>query len=116
MGTLSETFEEGPPIFFSHNDIVWATNFGLNRLGMGTLRVFIEATYKESTGKPLQSATPFGKLQVGYLPIRDQVLEQCREDAFGEEGLQRRCTLSATHQSQVCSPSCSLFRPIRREN
>jgi ribonucleotide monophosphatase NagD (HAD superfamily) len=26
LGTRSETFEEGPPVFFSHNDVVWSTS------------------------------------------------------------------------------------------
>ncbi|KAI5853705.1 HAD superfamily hydrolase-like protein [Tricharina praecox] len=86
MGTLSDTFDEGPPIYFSHNDVVWATNFGLNRLGMGALRVFIEALYKERTGKTLKSATSFGKPQVGTFQYATRVLEQWREDVFGEEG------------------------------
>jgi ribonucleotide monophosphatase NagD (HAD superfamily) len=25
LGTRSETFDEGPPVFFSHNDVIWAT-------------------------------------------------------------------------------------------
>jgi HAD superfamily hydrolase (TIGR01456 family) len=86
MGTLSETFDEGPPIYFSHNDVVWATSFELNRLGMGALRVFIEALYKERTGKSLQTATSFGKPQIGTFQYATRVLEQWRKDVFGEEG------------------------------
>jgi HAD superfamily hydrolase (TIGR01456 family) len=86
MGTLSETFDEGPPIYFSHNDVVWATSFELNRLGMGALRVFIEALYKERTGKSLQTATSFGKPQIGTFQYATRVLEQWRKDVFGVEG------------------------------
>ncbi|KAL9132155.1 MAG: hypothetical protein Q9217_000089 [Psora testacea] len=37
LGTRSETSDEGPPIYFSHNDIVWSTSHDLTRLGMGAL-------------------------------------------------------------------------------
>ncbi|KAF8251277.1 hypothetical protein K440DRAFT_659041 [Wilcoxina mikolae CBS 423.85] len=87
MGTMSETFDEGPPIYFSHNDVVWATDFDLNRLGMGALRVMIEALYKERTGKTLETATSFGKPQIGTFRYATKVLEQWRKDVFGEEGL-----------------------------
>jgi len=86
MGTMSETFDEGPPIYFSHNDIVWATDFDLNRLGMGALRVMIEALYKKRTGKTLNTATSFGKPQIGTFRYATKVLEQWRKDVFGEEG------------------------------
>ncbi|KAI5777271.1 HAD-like domain-containing protein [Geopyxis carbonaria] len=86
MGTLSETFDEGPPIFFSHNDVVWATNFELTRLGMGALRVMIEALYKERTGRELANATSFGKPNIGTFHYATRVLSQWRKDVFGEEG------------------------------
>jgi len=86
MGTVSETFEEGPPIYFSHNDVVWSTNYDLNRLGMGALRVMIEALYKDRTGKALGSAESFGKPQVGTFRYATRVLEQWRKDIFGEDG------------------------------
>jgi hypothetical protein len=57
MGTPSETFEEGPPIYFSHDDVVRATNFDLTRLGMGAPRVMIKALFKERAGKELKSVT-----------------------------------------------------------
>ncbi|CCX31552.1 HAD superfamily hydrolase-like protein [Pyronema domesticum] len=86
MGTLSTTFEEGPPIYFSHNDVVWATDFDLNRLGMGALRIMIEALYKARTGKTLNTATSFGKPQMGTFRYATKVLEQWRRDVFGENG------------------------------
>src|SRR5271170_2210439 len=33
LGTRSETFDEGPPVFFSHNDVIWATNHNFSRIG-----------------------------------------------------------------------------------
>ena len=42
IGTLSETFDEGPPIYFSHSDIVWSAAHDNVRLGMGALRKIIE--------------------------------------------------------------------------
>ena len=50
LGTRSETFQEGPPIFFSHNDVVWSTFHKLTRIGMGALRASLEATYKAVAG------------------------------------------------------------------
>lgn len=42
LGTRSETFDEGPPIFFSHNDMVWSTSHDHTRIGMGALRASLE--------------------------------------------------------------------------
>lgn len=86
MGTLSETFEEGPPIYWSHNDVVWATNYELNRYGMGAFRVFVESMYKHQTGKDLKTSTAFGKPQIGTYQFATRVLEQWRESRFGAKG------------------------------
>lgn len=61
MGTQSKTFEEGPPIFFSNPDILWATPNVLPRYGMGALRMCIEALYKEATGGKPFKCTQLGK-------------------------------------------------------
>lgn len=86
INTISETFEDGPPLFFSHNDVVWATNHEMTRFGMGALRVMIEALFKERTGKEAKNITSFGKPQVGTFKYATRVLEQWRKDVFGEEG------------------------------
>lgn len=86
MGTVSETFEEGPPIYWSHNDVVWATNYELNRYGMGAFRVFVESMYKHQTGKNLKTSTAFGKPQIGTYQFATRVLEQWRESRFGAKG------------------------------
>ena len=55
IGTLSETFDEGPPIYFSHSDIVWSAAHDNVRLGMGALRRMIEILFKDLTkGKELE--------------------------------------------------------------
>ncbi|KAI4138016.1 MAG: hypothetical protein L6R39_007010 [Caloplaca ligustica] len=82
LGTRSETFDEGPPIFFSHNDIVWSTSHQLTRLGMGALRASLEAMYKAMTGKELIS-TAFGKPQIGTFQFATRLLQQWRKDTHG---------------------------------
>ncbi len=82
LGTRSKTFTEGPPIYFSHNDIVWSTSHDLTRLGMGALRASIEALYKSLTGIPLVS-TAFGKPQLGTFQFATRLLQQWRKDTHG---------------------------------
>ncbi|KAI4108580.1 MAG: hypothetical protein L6R37_001017 [Teloschistes peruensis] len=82
LGTRSETFDEGPPIFFSHNDIVWSTSHNLTRIGMGALRASLEAMYKAITGKDLIS-TAFGKPQIGTFQFATRLLQQWRKDTHG---------------------------------
>jgi ribonucleotide monophosphatase NagD (HAD superfamily) len=82
LGTRSETLDEGPPIFFSHNDIIWATNHELSRIGMGALRVSLEAMYKAVTGKDLQT-TAFGKPQISTFQFATRLLQQWRKDTHG---------------------------------
>ncbi|KAL8697762.1 MAG: hypothetical protein Q9201_006949 [Fulgogasparrea decipioides] len=82
LGTRSETFDEGPPIFFSHNDIVWSTSHNLTRIGMGALRTSLEAMYRAMTGKELNS-TAFGKPQIGTFQFATRLLQQWRRDTHG---------------------------------
>jgi hypothetical protein len=37
IGTRSKTFQEGPPLFFAHNDVVWSAQHDLTRLGQSSL-------------------------------------------------------------------------------
>jgi HAD superfamily hydrolase (TIGR01456 family) len=59
LNTRSENFDEGPPVFFSHNDVVWSASHDLTRLGMGALRCSLEAMFKAVTGNELIT-TAFG--------------------------------------------------------
>ena len=80
MGTLSETFDEGPPIYFSHNDIVWSAAHDNVRLGMGALRKMIEMLFKDLTkGKELETIA-FGKPQIGTFQFATRLLQQWRKD------------------------------------
>lgn len=79
LGTRSETFEEGPPVFFSHNDVVWSASHDLTRIGMGALRVSLEAMFKAVTGKDLKT-TAFGKPQIGTFQFATRLLQQWRKD------------------------------------
>ncbi|GIJ87846.1 hypothetical protein Asppvi_006759 [Aspergillus pseudoviridinutans] len=82
LGTRSETFDEGPPIFFSHNDVVWSTSHEHVRIGMGALRASLEALYKAVTGKEL-STVAFGKPQLGTYEFATRLLRQWRKDTHG---------------------------------
>ncbi|KAL7623576.1 hypothetical protein AAE478_007259 [Parahypoxylon ruwenzoriense] len=78
IGTLSETFDEGPPIFFSHNDVVWSAAHDNVRLGMGALRGIVEYTFKEVTkGKTLKTHA-FGKPQIGTFEFATRLLKRWR--------------------------------------
>lgn len=82
LGTRSENFDEGPPIFFSHNDVVWSTNHDLTRIGMGALRASTEAMFKAITGKELETIA-FGKPQIGTFQFATRLLKQWRKDTHG---------------------------------
>ena len=82
LGTRSETFEDGPPVFFSHNDVVWSASHDLTRIGMGALRVSLEAMFKAVTGKELKT-TAFGKPQMGTFQFATRLLQQWRMDTHG---------------------------------
>ena len=82
LGTRSENYDEGPPIFFSHNDMVWSTSHDSSRLGMGALRMTLEALFKGITGKDLVS-TAFGKPQIGTFQFATRLLQQWRQDTYG---------------------------------
>ncbi|OJJ51705.1 hypothetical protein ASPZODRAFT_148941 [Penicilliopsis zonata CBS 506.65] len=82
IGTRSETFDEGPPVYFSHNDIVWSTSHEHSRIGMGALRASLEALYKAVTGKELTTIA-FGKPQLGTFAFATRLLQQWRKDTHG---------------------------------
>lgn len=82
LGTRSPTFDEGPPIFFSHNDVVWSASHNQTRLGMGALRCSLEAMYRAVTGKDLNTVA-FGKPQRGTFEFATRLLHQWRKDTHG---------------------------------
>lgn len=82
LGARSENYDEGPPVFFSHNDVVWSASHDLTRIGMGALRVSLEAMFKAVTGKDLET-TAFGKPQIGTFEFATRLLQQWRKDTHG---------------------------------
>ena len=82
LGTRSETMDEGPPVFFAHNDVVWATSHAYSRIGMGALRASLEAMFKAVTGKELKTVA-FGKPQLGTFQFATRLLQQWRKDTQG---------------------------------
>lgn len=83
MGTESKTYNEGPEIYFAHSDFIWATNYKLNRYGMGALQVSIAALYREHTGLELK-VHRFGKPQVGTFKFANKVLKKWRRGMLDE--------------------------------
>ncbi|KAH0290600.1 HAD-superfamily hydrolase [Aureobasidium namibiae CBS 147.97] len=82
VGTRSETLDEGPPVFFSHNDVIWSASHEHTRLGMGALRVSLEAMYKAVTGKDLETVA-FGKPQIGTFQFATRLLQHWRKYTHG---------------------------------
>lgn len=82
LGTRSETFDDYPPIYFSHNDIVWATSHEHCRIGMGALRTSLEALYKAVAGKDLKTIA-FGKPQIGTYKFATRLLQEWRKESHG---------------------------------
>ncbi|TID29016.1 hypothetical protein CANINC_002164 [Pichia inconspicua] len=83
MGTLSDTFEDGPPIYFAHSDFVWATNYKLVRYGMGALQVSIAALFREHTGKEMK-VVRFGKPQRTTFNFAEKVLHRWRKSMLDD--------------------------------
>lgn len=83
MGTESETFDEGPQIYFAHSDFIWATNYKLSRYGMGALQVSLAALYREHTGIELK-VNRFGKPQKGTFKFANKVLTHWRQGVLDE--------------------------------
>lgn len=81
-GTLSETFDKGPPIYFSHNDIVWSAAHENVRLGMGALRKVVKTLFSDLThGKELNTIA-YGKPQIGTFEFAIRLLQQWRKDEY----------------------------------
>lgn len=83
LETRSETFDEGPPIFFSHNDVLWSAAHEHVRLGMGALRKIVETVFEETTGGKKLTTYAFGKPQVGTFEFAERLLQQWRAEKHG---------------------------------
>lgn len=82
LGTRSETFDEGPPVYFAHSDVIWATSHSYSRIGMGALRASLEAMFKAITGKELKTMA-FGKPNLDTFSFATRLLQQWRKDTHG---------------------------------
>ena len=84
LGTRSETLDEGPPVFFSHSDVVWSTSHEHSRIGMGALRASLEVLFRAVTGgKELKSTFAFGKPQLETFEFATRFLAQWRKETHG---------------------------------
>ncbi|KAL2172380.1 hypothetical protein VTG60DRAFT_6219 [Thermothelomyces hinnuleus] len=83
LETRSETFDEGPPIYFSHNDILWSAAHEHARLGMGALRRIVETVFEDTTGGKKLKTHAFGKPQVSTFQFATRLLQQWRATQHG---------------------------------
>ncbi|KAH8198981.1 hypothetical protein TruAng_006858 [Truncatella angustata] len=83
LGTTSETFDEGPPIYFSHSDVLWSAAHDDPRLGMGALRGIVEYTFKEVTKGKTLTTHAFGKPQIGTFEFATRLLKRWRKNEHG---------------------------------
>ncbi|KAG5945410.1 hypothetical protein E4U59_005852 [Claviceps monticola] len=84
LATRSETFDEGPPVYFSHNDVVWSAAHEHVRLGMGALRRMFEVTFHDLTkGKGKLNTHAFGKPQVPTFQFASRLMKQWRHAEHG---------------------------------
>ncbi|VUC21764.1 unnamed protein product [Clonostachys rosea] len=84
VGTRSDTFDQGPPFYFSHNDVVWSAAHEHVRLGMGALRRMFEVTFKDLTGGQGKLNThAFGKPQVSTFEFASRLMGQWRNTEHG---------------------------------
>ncbi|KAK3375597.1 hypothetical protein B0T24DRAFT_524939, partial [Lasiosphaeria ovina] len=87
LETRSETFDEGPPIYFSHNDVLWSSAHEHARLGMGALRRIVETVFEDTSGGRKLHTHVFGKPQVSTFEFATRLLGQWRMAQHGlEEG------------------------------
>ncbi|KAL2260251.1 hypothetical protein VTK26DRAFT_5833 [Humicola hyalothermophila] len=83
LETRSTTFDEGPPIYFSHNDVLWSAAHEHARLGMGALRKIVETVFSETTGGRQLQTYAFGKPQVSTFQFATRLLQQWRAQQHG---------------------------------
>lgn len=83
LETRSETFDEGPPIYFSHNDVLWSAAHEHARLGMGALRKIVETVFSDTTGGKKLKTYAFGKPQLSTFQFATRLLQQWRAEQHG---------------------------------
>ncbi|KAK4214605.1 Cat eye syndrome critical region protein 5 [Rhypophila decipiens] len=83
LETRSETFEEGPPIYFSHSDVLWSAAHEHVRLGMGALRRIVETVFAETSGGKQLKTHAFGKPQLSTFQFATRLLQQWRAEHHG---------------------------------
>jgi HAD superfamily hydrolase (TIGR01456 family) len=83
LETRAENLDQGPPIYFSHNDVVWSAAHEHVRLGMGALRRIVEVVFEQCTGGKQLTTHAFGKPQVGTFEFATRLLQQWRSAQHG---------------------------------
>lgn len=83
LETRSNTFDEYPPIYFSHSDVIWSASHEFPRLGMGALRSIVEHTFESVTGGKKLKTHAFGKPQVSTFEFATRLLQHWRANEHG---------------------------------
>ncbi|KAK3987270.1 Cat eye syndrome critical region protein 5 [Cladorrhinum sp. PSN332] len=83
LETRSDTFDEGPPIYFSHSDVLWSAAHEHVRLGMGALRRIVETVFEDTSGGRKLKTHAFGKPQVSTFEFATRLLQQWRAAQHG---------------------------------
>ncbi|EEH33379.2 hypothetical protein PAAG_04429 [Paracoccidioides lutzii Pb01] len=91
---------DGPPVYFSHNDVVWSTSREHTRIGMRALRASVRALFKEYS-KELKT-TAFGKPQLGTFLFATWLLRQWRKETHGIDSAPDTVYFVGYGQSDKC--------------
>ncbi|KAI8062245.1 HAD-like domain-containing protein [Gongronella butleri] len=88
MTTFKSDFKtQAMPLYFSNNDLVWSTDYPVNRLGQGGFKVALEGLYRALTGGQELRSVSFGKPHGSTYAFAEQVISRLVERDIGEEHL-----------------------------
>lgn len=81
-GTRSKTFNEGPAVYFAHQDVVWSTNNEFPRIGLGSFKRSLEEIFFSLTSQRL-NITVFGKPEKVIFQFAERTLRDYRAERYG---------------------------------
>ncbi|KAI5281026.1 hypothetical protein KEM54_003440, partial [Ascosphaera aggregata] len=78
-GTRSKTFDEGPAIYFTHEEAVWSTDNDWPRIGLGAFKRSLQEIFACLTGRQL-TIIIFGKPETVLFQFAEHMLRDYRID------------------------------------
>ncbi|KAI5298117.1 hypothetical protein KEM56_004306 [Ascosphaera pollenicola] len=81
-GTRSQTFDEGPALYFAHEDVVWSTDKAFPRIGLGAFKRSLQEIFRALTAKHLP-ITVFGKPENVIFQCAERTLRDFRRERYG---------------------------------